>query len=77
MNCEPPTKIKTPLTSGVLIFTPGSVLLSHPVAQAVPSTQGGLTSVFGMGTGVSLSLWPPENFLKTENFRGWFVVHGS
>jgi hypothetical protein len=44
-------------------FYPGSVLLSHPVTQAVPSTLGGLTSVFGMGTGVSLSLWPPENFL--------------
>gem|GEM_PF-2256845 len=53
---------------------PGSVLLSHPVTQAVPSTQRGLTSVFGMGTGVSLSLRPPENFLIR---KFWFTVHSS
>ena len=38
------------------IFTvkkPGSDLLSHPVARAVPSALWGLTSVFGMGTGVA------------------------
>ena len=32
---------------------PGGVLLSHAVAHAVPSAQQGLTSVFGMGTGVT------------------------
>ena len=32
---------------------PGGDLLSHPVAQAVSSALEGLTSVFGMGTGVS------------------------
>ena len=32
---------------------PGNVLLSHTVARAVPSALGSLTSVFGMGTGVS------------------------
>jgi hypothetical protein len=31
----------------------GSGLLSHPVSRAVPSVLEGLTSVFGMGTGVS------------------------
>ena len=31
----------------------GSDLLSHSVARAVPSALEGLTSVFGMGTGVS------------------------
>ena len=36
-----------------LIKNPGSVLLSHRVAPAVPSALGSLTSVFGMGTGVS------------------------
>jgi hypothetical protein len=55
-------------------FNPGSDLLSHPVTQAVPSTRGGLTSVFGMGTGVSLSLWPPENSLGREF---WWMVRGS
>ncbi len=31
----------------------GSDLLSHPPAQAVPSAFRGLTSLFGMGRGVS------------------------
>jgi hypothetical protein len=32
---------------------PGDDLLSHTVTRAVPSALGSLTSVFGMGTGVS------------------------
>tara|TARA_B100000470_G_C19585338_1_gene299680 strand:- start:145 stop:303 length:159 start_codon:yes stop_codon:yes gene_type:complete len=32
---------------------PGSDLLSHEVTLAVPSAVEGLTTVFGMGTGVS------------------------
>ncbi len=39
---------------------PGSDLLSHGVPATVPSALKGLTSVFGMGTGVSPSAWPPE-----------------
>jgi len=35
------------------VDTPGSDLLSHRVAPAVPSAVEGLTSVFGMGTGVA------------------------
>ena len=38
----------------------GGVLLSRAVASQVPSELRGLTSVFGMGTGGSLSLLPPE-----------------
>jgi hypothetical protein len=38
----------------------GGDLLSHTVSRAVPSALRGLTAVFGMGTGVSLSLKPPE-----------------
>ena len=34
----------------------GSDLLSHTVSHAVPSAVAGLTSVFGMGTGVTLIL---------------------
>ena len=41
---------------------PGSVLLSHTVTHAVPSAPKGLTSVFGMGTGVAPSIQPPGNF---------------
>jgi len=39
-----------------LFNTPGSDLLSHAVSHTVPSTVAGLTSVFGMGTGVALLL---------------------
>ena len=42
----------------------GSYLLSHSVAAAVPSAQEGLTSVFGMGTGMTLPLSPPARLSK-------------
>ena len=38
----------------------GGVLLSRAVANQVPSALRGLTSVFGMGTGGTLSPLPPE-----------------
>ena len=38
----------------------GGDLLSHVVANAVPSALRGLTAVFGMGTGMTPSLIPPE-----------------
>ena len=41
-------------------FNPGNDLVSHAVARAVPSALRGLTSVFGMGTGVALSVGSPE-----------------
>ena len=40
---------------------PGGDLLSHRVPPAVPSALEGLTSVFGMGTGVAPPALPPEN----------------
>jgi hypothetical protein len=46
--------------SRAFINNPGGFLLSHAVARAVPSAPRGLTSVFGMGTGVALSTQPPE-----------------
>ena len=42
----------------------GSVLLSHLVSQAVPSALKSLTSVFGMGTGVSSSPLPPKKLYQ-------------
>src|SRR5437879_11359392 len=42
---------------------PGNFLRSHTLARAVPSGLRGLTSVFGMGTGGSPSLWSPRNWL--------------
>src|SRR5436853_426771 len=44
------------LTSGFRGITAGSDLLSHTVSHAVPSAVASLTSVFGMGTGVTLLL---------------------
>jgi hypothetical protein len=41
------------------MFYPGSDLLSHAVTSAVPSALEGLTSVFGMGTGVAPPASPP------------------
>ena len=45
---------------------PGDVLLSHTVTRAVPSAMRGLTTVFGMGTGVTLSLLQPGITLSFE-----------
>jgi hypothetical protein len=39
-----------------LYFNPGDDLRSHTVARAVSSARRGLTSVFGMGTGVTLAV---------------------
>ena len=40
----------------ILGNVPSNVLLSRRVAPTVPSALKGLTAVFGMGTGVALSL---------------------
>ena len=42
----------------------GDVLLSQGESPQVPSALAGLTSVFGMGTGVTPPLWPPETVLN-------------
>ena len=43
---------------------PGNFLLSQAVPSSVPSAFGGLTSVFGMGTGGALQLSSPETFRR-------------
>jgi hypothetical protein len=54
---DTPYKEKPDVMSHVgLQLTAGSDLLSHTVSHAVPSAVSGLTSVFGMGTGVTLIL---------------------
>ena len=45
---------------------PGDALLSRAVSHAVPSALRGLTAVFGMGTGVALSLWSPGTGQKMK-----------
>lgn len=47
----------------------GDHLISHTLTRAVPSAQRGLTSVFGMGTGVTLAVWSPANLSDAW----WFV----
>ena len=46
---------------------PGGDLLSRGFATQVPSALSGFTSVFGMGTGGSPTLSPPDN--QTHNKR--------
>ena len=43
----------------------GDDLLSQRLSPKYHSAQAGLTSVFGMGTGMSLPLWPPETFCSS------------
>ena len=43
-------------------FKRSAVLLSRSLATKVPSALKDLTSVFGMGTGISPQLYPPEIF---------------
>ena len=42
----------------------GDHLISHTLTRAVPSAQRGLTSVFGMGTGVTLAVNSPANLRR-------------
>src|SRR5829696_8882771 len=54
------------LSRAFRLNNPGDFLLSHAVSRAVPSAPAGLTSVFGMGTGVTLPTKSPENFSKSN-----------
>ena len=47
----------------VFFFLPGDDLLSRDPAVRVPSALESLTSVFGMGTGVTSPLLPPDDDL--------------
>ena len=47
----------------------GDVVLSHRVSSAVPSALRGLTTVFGMGTGVALALSSPAR--RVANSGDW------
>ena len=57
VNLKSPLEINERASSN----NPGDFLLSHTVTRAVPSAPAGLTSVFGMGTGVTLPTKSPEN----------------
>ena len=49
--------------------SPGSGLFSHAVASAVSSVLKRFTTVFGMGTGGSVSLVPPRDLNSISLFR--------
>jgi hypothetical protein len=48
----------------------GDYLISHTLPRAVPSARRGLTSVFGMGTGVTLAVCSPASFDQHFAIRG-------
>jgi hypothetical protein len=59
-----------PTHGGSFEMNSGGDLLSQGASPQVPSALAGLTSVFGMGTGVTPPLWPPENIARTGQIQG-------
>ena len=55
-----PLKERSPASFETGLHNSGGVLLSHRAAPAVPSALIGLTSEFGMGSGVTLPTLPPK-----------------
>ena len=53
----------------------GDVLLSQGISPQVPSALTGLTSVFEMGTGVTLSLWSPKSVVNEGSPQGLQSKH--
>jgi hypothetical protein len=60
-NASTIAHIEKAAISGGLLVNAGDHLRSHTLTRAVPSAQRGLTSVFGMGTGVTLAVYSPAN----------------
>ena len=56
-----PERRKAALQAALHAIKAGGDLLSQAVAHQVPSARRGLTALFGMGRGVSPSLWPPKS----------------
>src|SRR5205814_9363656 len=65
--CDQTNKARLNSIKRALLNNPGDFLLSHTVTRAVPSAPAGLTSVFGMGTGVTLPTKSPENRFEISN----------
>ena len=61
-------QMAAPLRGGHRERMSGSDLLSHTVTSAVPSALRGLASGFGMGPGVSPSLWLPKLYGDIKRF---------
>jgi hypothetical protein len=54
---------------GGALVRSGGDLLSRVYDDAVPSAVARLTAEFGMGSGVSRSLWPPDRIRAPLNIR--------
>jgi hypothetical protein len=67
---RPNAKRPTP-RGGSFRYYAGDHLISHTLTRAVPSAQRGLTSVFGMGTGVTLAVNSPANFRTASLSRSF------
>ena len=66
---------ESPRLAGALYEESGGVLLSQGVYPQVPLALAGLTAVFGMGTGVTPPLWPPEISCQRGSPRGLQSKH--
>jgi hypothetical protein len=67
---QPQNKKGLRLIGALLRFLiPGGDLRSRAVSSAVSSALRGLTSVFGMGTGVTLAVIPPRNLLDPDGVK--------
>ena len=73
MNATKNDKSPTLSREAFVQIKSGGVLLSQGVYPQVPSALTGLTAVFGMGTGVSPSLRPPEIYCQLRRTHH----HGS
>ena len=60
---------------GGALVRSGGDLLSRVYDGAVPSAVARLTAEFGMGSGVSRSLWPPDR-IKAPHIRFQVAHHG-
>ena len=64
------------MQNGGLGIEPGGVLLSHD-RVTLPSALSCFTSVFGMGTGGSSSLWPPGKAVDDRRVRRALKPHST
>src|SRR6185312_2714375 len=65
-----PKTEKAPIARSLFfVFNPGGDLRSRAVTSAVSSALRGLTSVFGMGTGVTLAVRPPETRMRNSEIE--------
>ena len=68
-GCSTPRRGVVCEERGGALVRSGGDLLSRAYGGAVPSAVARLTAEFGMGSGVSRSLWPPDRIRAPLNIR--------